>query len=517
MQFLPRRWAASVRYMIPGAAVVLLVTAVVLANPGDQISPPGPILPANGCGENNGVGVAFDGTHILFTCTNEAAIRRTDTAGTNLGSVALADAGGNPVALDAIAWDPTESALWGGNTDNGVCNIWSANLSTGVATFRFSFSAPNCAFTFFDGIAVDRVTDTIYASPDVDRNIFHFNKDGTPGANGTIDFFGLTPGQCGGNGCGNSGLAIGLDGNLFAGTNGFGKIFQLDPNVPSSLGVFATVTGRDEDLECGPLVNGFETILSRDFESGRIDILEAPDGTCVITEIELAPPVAVNDFTSDQTHTVTTTVTANGAPLPGVTITFTVLSGPNAGQVSDPGECAANVNCVTDAAGQTSWTYTSVGLGTDNIKACFTTAGGTEHCATAAKRWADLTPPEASCPPATNPNGQKVPPAGEKSPGQNEDGFYKLVATDVLDPSPDIFVVDAGTGTVFGPFPSGTQIKYTQAPGAEPSQKEIGSPNGEAGAVAYHITGQGDMQVYAVDDAGNQSASVNCLVPPPPK
>jgi hypothetical protein len=110
-----------------------------------------------------------------------------------------------------------------------------------------------------------------------------------------------------------------------------------------------------------------------------------------------------------------------------------------------------------------------------------------------------------------------VPPAGEQSPGQNEDGFYKLVASDVLDPSPDIFVVDAGTGTVFGPFPSGTQIKYTQAPGAEPSQKEIGSPSGEAGAVAYHITGQGDMQVYAVDAGGNQSAAVSCLVPPPPK
>ena len=82
MQFLPRWSAASVRYIVPGAAIFMLVTAAVLANPGDQISPPGPILPANGCGANNGVGVAFDGTHILFTCTNEAAIRRTDTATT---------------------------------------------------------------------------------------------------------------------------------------------------------------------------------------------------------------------------------------------------------------------------------------------------------------------------------------------------------------------------------------------------------------------------------------------------
>jgi hypothetical protein len=524
MNYLMRRWRrAALPYVIAGVAALALAAGVVLASPGDQISPPGPILPANGCGANNGISVAFDGTNILFTCTNEAAVRRTDTLGTDLGSVATADAGGNPVSLDAIAWDSNESVLWGGNTDNGMCNIWSADLSTGIATFRFSFNAPNCGVTFFDGITVDRVTDTLYVSPDVHTEIFHMNKDGTPGANGTIDFESLTAGQCpwaqgfGASGCFNSGLAIGLDGNLFAGTAQDGKIFQLLPVGPVLVGQFATVTGRDEDLECGPLVNGFETILSRDFETGRIDILEAPDGTCVITEIGLDPSAAVNDFTVDQNHSVTTTVTANGQPLPGVQITFTVVSGPNDTEVSGPGECTTDANCLTDAAGQTSWSYSSVGLGTDTIHACFTTAGGTEHCAEAAKLWADLTAPEAACTPGTNPHGNTVPPAGLKAPGQNEDGYYELTATDVLDPDPLIFVVDSGTGTVFGPFPSGTTIKYTQAPGATPSIKSIGSANGDAGAVAWHIIGQGDMEMYAVDDAGNQSAPVSCLVPPPPK
>lgn len=513
--------------LIAGTAALALAAGVVLANPGDQISPPGPILPVNGCGANNGVGVAFDGANILFTCMNEAAVRRTDTLGTNLGSVAITDAGGAPVSLDAIAWDPNEGVLWGGNTDGGQCNIWSANLGTGIATFRFSFADPTglgrCGVTFFDGITVDRVTDTLYVSPDVHPEIYHVNKDGTPAANGTIDFESLTAGQCpwaqgfGFAGCLNSGLAIGLDGNLFAGTAQDGKIFQLDPSVPVSLGQFATVTGRDEDLECGPLVNGFETILSRDFETGRIDILEAPDGTCVITEITLDPPTALNDFTSDQAHTVTATVTANGQPLPGVQITFTVVSGPNNGETSGPGECTVDVNCNTDAAGQTSWSYTSAGLGTDSIEACFTTAGGTEHCAFASKEWADLTAPEAACTETVNPNGNNVPRAGQQSPGQNEDGFYGLGGTDALDPDVEIFVIDTGTGTVFGPFPAGTNIKYTQAPGATPESKPIGSSEGAAGAVAWHITGQGDMAVYAVDDSGNQSDPVSCLVPPPPQ
>ena len=96
-------------------------------------------------------------------------------------------------------------------------------------------------------------------------------------------------------------------------------------------------------------------------------------------------------------------------------------------------------------------------------------------------------------------------------PGQNEDGFYQLNATDAVDPNPRIFVVDSGTGTVFGPYPSGTNIKYVQAPGATPSASPM------AGAVAWMIKGQGDMLVYAVDGSGNQSDNLSCLVPPPPK
>ena len=142
-------------------------------------------------------------------------------------------------------------------------------------------------------ITIDTVTDTVYASPDVTTHIRHFNKDGTPGANDSIDFETLTAGLCpwaqgfGANGCWNSGLAIGIDGSLFAGTASDGKIFQLNPVAPATLiGQFATVSGRDEDLECGPLTaDGRETILSKQFE-GPIDVLEAPEGTCVSPVVE---------------------------------------------------------------------------------------------------------------------------------------------------------------------------------------------------------------------------------------
>jgi len=127
----------------------------------------------------------------------------------------------------------------------------------------------------------------------------------------------------------------------------------------------------------------------------------------------------------------------------------------------------------------------------------------------------DVTAPTAECAPTTNPAGKQIPQAGTNPmSGQNPDGFYELSATDNVDPDPDIFVLDPATGTEFGPLDSGTAIKYTQAPGATSTAKKMGSG---LSAVAWHIIGQGDAVVSAVDAAGNQSAPVSCNVPPPPK
>jgi len=134
----------------------------------------------------------------------------------------------------------------------------------------------------------------------------------------------------------------------------------------------------------------------------------------------------------------------------------------------------------------------------------------------------DTTAPEAMCTTTVNPHGKTTPPAGNEDlpgskGGQNEDGYYELTASDNLDENPKIYVVDSETGVEFGPFETGTKIKYTEANGAEPSMKKIGSNKGQAGAVDWHITGQGDFYTYAVDDSNNISANDTCLVPEPPK
>ena len=116
-----------------------------------------------------------------------------------------------------------------------------------------------------------------------------------------------------------------------------------------------------------------------------------------------------------------------------------------------------------------------------------------------------------SCVESVNPHGQNTPPAGSTTlpgpnGGQNEDGFYKISS----DVGTNVFVVTGGV--TFGPFASGSVIKYTQAPGATPSIKTIGSSTGQAGAVIVHVTGPDELVVRSID-----GATTTCFVPPPPK
>jgi len=96
--------------------------------------------------------------------------------------------------------------------------------------------------------------------------------------------------------------------------------------------------------------------------------------------------------------------------------------------------------------------------------------------------------------------------------GQNEDGFYQLVAEDNCDDVAEIEIFVSG----FGPFASGDVVKITEDPGAAPLCKKMGSSKGQAGAVAAHIILPADPVVTAVDTSGNVGTCL-CFVPPPPK
>lgn len=136
----------------------------------------------------------------------------------------------------------------------------------------------------------------------------------------------------------------------------------------------------------------------------------------------------------------------------------------------------------------------------------------------------DTTIPMVRCVEGVNPHGQNIPGGTAKGKGQgrNPDGFYQLFARDICDPDVEIRVgcrecKGLYPGILpFGPFPSGIVVKFTEAPGATPTCKKMGSTSGQAGAVTWHITLPSEPVIFAIDASGN-IAFFPCFVPPPPK
>jgi len=131
-------------------------------------------------------------------------------------------------------------------------------------------------------------------------------------------------------------------------------------------------------------------------------------------------------------------------------------------------------------------------VGVANITLQVTDSYGAADTDTVSIEVVDTTPPEASAVPNTNPGGKPLP-------------FYQLSAQDIVSPpyAIEIFIADTGSGTVFGPFQNGDTFKYTVAPGATPTYREVGVPG-----LDFLIIGSGPGALTAVDQAGN-----TCEVP----
>jgi hypothetical protein len=98
-------------------------------------------------------------------------------------------------------------------------------------------------------------------------------------------------------------------------------------------------------------------------------------GNITAGDISLSP--TTQDVCTGGRATVTAKVTSGGTPQSGVTVTFTINSGPNA---------PMTFTGTTDSSGQVSWTYSSNGAaGTDSITASFTDSSGHTQTSNAAK------------------------------------------------------------------------------------------------------------------------------------
>lgn len=196
--------------------------------------------------------------------------------------------------------------------------------------------------------------------------------------------------------------------------------------------------------------------------------------------------IAVNDVTPPVVTVESKTVEATGPT--GATVSYDATAVDNVDGPLTP-------TCVPPSG-------SLFALGATTTTCTATDAAGNTGTGTGTITVVDTTAPSVGCPEGPNPGGAV--------PGShNPDGFFVLEATDVVDGSPQVFLRDTGSGTVWGPFESGQKIKYTQN-GAKPSSKPM--PGG-----IVKITGTGDAEVYATDFSGNTAAPVACLVPRPPK
>ncbi len=252
-------------------------------------------------------------------------------------------------------------------------------------------------------------------------------------------------------------------------------------------------------------------------------IATTADGTEAVADVEiqvvdlrLTPDHHVHDLSIENSHTVTATLLGSPSVIAGRMMTFEVT-----GQ-NPTGPSAVNAN----GTGVADYTYSvpvELGsLGLDTISATVV-IDGVPGMRTVTAEWIDATPPEAACLETHNPTGRNVPQSpGRGGQAQNPDGFYELSGDDEPFGSSqlELYLVDDGSGAVFGPFAVGTTIKYTQADGTEPRLRPMAGNNGTGGhavSVDYHIWGNGDGSLVAFDLSSNQSEPAACLVPRPPK
>lgn len=149
----------------------------------------------------------------------------------------------------------------------------------------------------------------------------------------------------------------------------------------------------------------------------------------VVVGCSLQPAVVTNVV--GLADTVVATVTTNGNPAVGSSVTFSVISGPNAGQTT---------NSTTDSAGQTTFLYVgNGGIGSDTIQA-IATIGVNSCTGTATKVWTGVPPQITSCPSDIVTN---------TAPGScDQTVMYSVSASGI--PSPAV-MFDLPSGTSFPP------------------------------------------------------------------
>lgn len=225
---------------------------------------------AQACGSGIGVGIAFDGKNLWYSCyaSSPDLYKADPITGAVLASYTVA--GG----LGALAWDGNRKKIWagwgGGSGSDGDVRLIDPATGTGGVVFN----ASGAAFDVLDdGLAYDAQDDSLYISPDTSTTIYHYTTNG--GSLGSFPWTGI--------GCYNSGLAIGGQ-LLFQGSDGCNHVWVIQRSNHAAAFDFATGAGgvRDEDLECDSVTFSPKTVMwsMEAYEPRRAIAFEIPPGSC---------------------------------------------------------------------------------------------------------------------------------------------------------------------------------------------------------------------------------------------
>jgi hypothetical protein len=288
----------------------------------------------------------------------------------------------------------------------------------------------------------------------------------------------------------------------------------VEDTTPPELTVPDDVTAEQEDA-AGTVVP-LEAVVT-DICDADVDLVDDapavfPLGDTVVTF------TATDDSGNSTSGSMTVTVVDTTAPSVDAGPDITVEQATHAGtEVA----LSAVVTDICDPAPLVEWSDGPTAvfpLGDTEVTVTATDASGNVGTDTVWVHVIDTTPPEVECVPYENPHGNTEPggKAKGKGMGVNPDGFYEIIAEDICDAEPDIYIGTIADPYMFGPFLSGVTVKVTEDPDVMPECKMIGSDKGKAGAVYLHVILPEDACVSAVDDWGNVG-QCTCLVPEPPK
>ncbi len=344
----------------------------------------------SGIGDTGGPGV---GSSILVDAVDGTAIPSGGTYTTASGTtVTITDVPVSAVNAGGLsALTPFDTVIV-----YEVCDIGSSANANLMNALNSYLTNGDGKVVIFDG---DRCSPIAAGSADYSTFLFPFlsNNPGPLGDSGTINTVenetapatltkGVLPGFYGSpiDAIGDSNTFTSNTGGWCAaiiGTNGQQVTGIQEGYARTSNGGLAIYNGQDFWFTFGPTSynkNVFDNILDQPFNPDKL-----PCGLPV-TGIKLDPATATNPAGTSHTVTATLTDINTDKPIVGVTVTFTVTSGPNAGKTG---------TAVTDASGIATFTYTDTGgAGTDTIVATFQDSTGVTHTSNIANKIWTVTP-----------------------------------------------------------------------------------------------------------------------------